>query len=136
MKKMLHILVVLVPVALFVVIGFVALEHKVRVFIKAQLQVKEQLELFRDIAVALMFLGPSAGLVFGLNEQTSHAMTYVVASAAFVVFGWVAVQLSNLLRDQRVAQEAEDRRTQARMVQLLRRRSVNGRKRKKRLKSR
>ena len=45
MEKMLQILVVLVPIAIFVVIGFVALEHKVRVFIKAQLQVKEQLEL-------------------------------------------------------------------------------------------
>lgn len=136
MEKMLQILVVLVPVAIFLVIGFVALEHKVRAFIKSQLQIKEQLELFRDIAVALMFVGPGAGLVFGINEQTSHAMTYIVASAAFVVFGWVAVQLSNLLRDQRLAQEAEDRQTQARTVQLLRRRGINGRKRKNRLKSR
>lgn len=136
MENVMKILVVLVPVAIFMVIGFVALEHKVRAFIASQLQVKEQLELFRDIAVALMFIGPSAGLVFGLNEQTPHAITYLVASAAFAVFGWVAVQLSNLLRDQRVAQETEDRQTQARMVQLLRRQSTIGKKGKRRLKSR
>lgn len=136
MEFVMQILVVLVPVALLGVIGCVALEQKVRAFIKAQLQIKEQLELFRDVAVALMFVGPGAGLVFGINEQTSHAMTYLVASAAFVVFGWVAVQLSNLLRDQRLALEAEDRQTRDRMAQLLRRRSVIGKKRKKHLKSR
>lgn len=136
MEYVMQILVVLVPVALLGVIGCVALEQKVRAFIKAQLQIKEQLELFRDVAVALMFVGPGAGLVFGINEQTSHAMTYLVASAAFVVFGWVAVQLSNLLRDQRLALEAEDRQTRDRMAQLLRRRSVIGKKRKKHLKSR
>lgn len=125
---------VLVPIALVVLIGFLALANCVRQFVSEQLRLKEQLELFRDVAVALMFIGPGFGLVFGIDERSPQLLAYSVAAAAFVLFGWASVQLSNLLRDLRVEQEDLERKEQARKAHLLRRQGIVGKKRKNRLK--
>lgn len=132
--SMMEILVVLVPMLLPGVVGFLALVYRVRSFIGALIRSPEQLELLRDVAVALMFIGPGIGLVFGLDEKSPASFTYSVATAAFVLFGWVAVQLGRLLQDFRIEQEEEVRRQQVRKARLLRRHGFVGKNRKKRLK--
>lgn len=130
MEDMMEVLVVLVPMTLVGVVGFVALELRIRSIVGALLRTGEHLEMLRDVVVALMFVGPGLGLVFGIDEKSPKSFAYIVAVAGFVLFGWVALQLNRLLQDLRIEQEVRGRRRQAQKARLSRRQGIVSKKRK------